>query len=117
MIKDDCIFCKIANGIIPTAVVYEDDHVMAFEDANPQMPVHTLIVPKQHYDNVADSIPEEELGRIFKAVEKVADIKGVKESGFRLVVNTNDDARQVIHHVHVHVLGGAPMNSGNPSAE
>ena len=104
MIKDDCIFCSIANGKIPTGVVYEDDVVMAFEDANPQMPVHVLIVPKQHFDNIGDNIPEDILGHMFATVKKVADIKGIAHAG------------QVVHHVHVHVLGGAPMNDGNPSA-
>jgi len=115
MIKDDCIFCLIANGKIDTSIVYEDDYVMAFEDTNPMMPVHTLIVPKDHYDNVADNVPEEILGKVFGAVSKVADIKGIKEDGFRIVANTNDFACQSVHHLHVHVLGGAQMNEGNPA--
>lgn len=116
MIKDDCIFCSIANGKIPTGVVYEDDAVMAFEDANPQMPVHVLIVPKQHFDNIGDNIPEDILGHMFATVKKVADIKGIAQGGYRVLVNTGSDAGQAVHHVHVHVLGGAPMNDGNPSA-
>jgi histidine triad (HIT) family protein len=111
----ECLFCKIVAGEIPSTKVYEDDYVLAFEDVNPQMPVHTLIIPKDHYDNIADGIPEEELGRLFAAVGKVAELKGVRERGFRTIVNTNDDAQQTVHHVHVHVLGGAPMNTGNPS--
>lgn len=112
---DDCLFCKICKGEIPSTKVYEDDRVLAFEDLNPMMPVHTLIVPKNHYDNIADGIPDEEMGYLFNAVGKVADLKGIKKSGFRVVVNTNDDACQTVHHVHVHVLGGAQMNDGNPS--
>ena len=115
MIKEDCLFCQIANGAIPTNVVFEDENVMAFEDTNPMMPVHTLIVPKQHYDNIADDVPEEVLGRVFGAVKTVADIKGITQDGFRVVVNTNDYAMQTIHHLHVHVLGGAQMNAGDPS--
>ena len=115
MVKDDCIFCKLANKVIPTDVVYENDEVMAFNDANPQMPVHVLIVPKQHYDNIGDDIPEELLGRMFAAVKEVARIKGVEDSGYRVLVNTGADAGQVVNHVHIHVLGGAPMNDGNPS--
>lgn len=114
-VKDDCLFCKIVAGEIPSTKVFEDEHVLAFEDVNPMMPVHTLIVPKNHFDNIADNIPAEELGHLFGAVQKVAEIKGVKESGFRTVVNTNDDACQTVHHIHVHVLGGSPMNDGNPS--
>ncbi|MCI8469304.1 MAG: HIT domain-containing protein [Eggerthellaceae bacterium] len=115
MQRDDCIFCKIAAGEIPSTKVYEDDAVVAFEDLSPMMPVHTLIVPRNHYDNIADGIPVEEMGRLFEAVGKVADLKGVRESGFRVVVNTGDDACQSVHHVHVHVLGGAQMNDGDPS--
>ena len=115
MHKDDCLFCKIVRGEIPAAKVFEDDSVLAFEDVSPQMPAHTLIVPKNHYDNIADSIPDDEMGHLFNAVRIVAEAKGIAESGFRVIVNTNDDARQTVHHVHVHVLGGAPMNSGDPS--
>jgi len=115
MRKDDCLFCKIVEGEIPSTKVYEDDAVLAFEDVNPQMPAHTLIVSKNHYDNLADDIPEQELGSLFGAVKKVAQAKGVLESGFRVIVNNGDDAQQVVRHVHVHVLGGAAMNSGDPS--
>ena len=112
---DDCLFCKIAAGEIPSTKVYEDDKVLAFEDLNPMMPVHTLIIPKNHYDNIADNIPDEEMGYLFNVVKKVAEIKGIKESGFRVQVNTNDDACQSVHHIHIHVLGGGQMNDGDPS--
>lgn len=115
MHKEDCLFCKIVAGEIPCTKVYEDEHVLAFEDVSPQMPVHTLIVPKNHYDNIGDNVPKNELGVVFSTVQKVADIKGITESGYRVIVNTNDDAQQSVHHLHVHVLGGAPMNSGDPS--
>lgn len=115
MRKDDCLFCKIVAGEIPSTVVYENDDVLAFEDVNPQMPVHTLIVPKNHYDNIADGIPADDMAALFGAVGTVANIKGVDQSGFRVIVNTGDDAQQSVHHIHVHVLGGAPMNSGDPS--
>ncbi len=112
---EDCLFCKIIAGEIPSTKVYEDDRVLAFEDVSPMMPVHTLIVPKTHYDNIADNIPDEELGYLMNTEGKVADLKGIRESGFRVIVNTNDDACQSVHHVHVHVLGGAPMNDGSPA--
>jgi len=114
MHKEDCLFCNIIEGNVPCAKVYENEYVLAFNDVNPMMPVHTLIVPKDHYDNVADNVPEEILGKVFAAVKEVAQIQGVEQSGFRLVVNTNDDAMQSIHHLHVHVLGGAQMNDGSP---
>ncbi|WP_165060088.1 histidine triad nucleotide-binding protein [Adlercreutzia sp. ZJ154] len=115
MVKDDCIFCKIVSGEIESNKVYEDEHVVAFEDLNPMMPVHTLIIPKDHYDNIADNIPDETMAHIMQTVGKIADIKGIRESGFRVIVNTNDDACQSVHHIHVHVLGGGKMNDGDPS--
>lgn len=112
---EDCIFCKIAAGEIPSTKVYEDDQVLAFEDLNPMMPVHTLIVPKEHHANIGDDIPDALMGHLFNTVKKVAEIKGIAESGYRVIVNTGDDACQTVHHVHVHVLGGAPMNDGSPT--
>ena len=111
----DCVFCKIAAGEIPSKIVYEDELVCAFEDASPQMPVHTLIVPKQHYDNIAAGLPNDLMGHLFNTVKKIAEIKGIEKSGYRVIVNTGDDAQQTVHHIHVHVLGGAPMNSGSPA--
>lgn len=110
----DCLFCKIVQGEIPATVVYEDENVLAFEDLNPQMPVHTLIIPKQHFSHIGDSIPPEILGHLFSAVPKVAEIKGVSDSGYRIIVNTGEDARQTVHHIHVHVLGGCRMNIDSP---
>ncbi|MDR0350334.1 MAG: histidine triad nucleotide-binding protein, partial [Coriobacteriales bacterium] len=105
----DCLFCKIAAHEIEANVVYEDDEVIAFEDVNPQLPVHTLIIPKKHYANIGDKVPEATLGHLFKTVETVARLKGVEESGYRIVANTGEDGRQTVHHLHVHVLGGALM--------
>lgn len=110
---EDCIFCKIAAGEITPAVVYEDDYVIAFDDLEPLMPVHTLIIPKDHYSDIADNVPQETLGHVFAAVQKVAEIKGLTERGFRLLVNTGDDASQSVKHLHVHVLGGGWMPRPN----
>ena len=115
MKKDDCLFCMIAAGEVPSTKVYEDEHVLAFEDINPMAPVHTLIIPKNHYDNIADNVPAEELAHVFGVVQKVAEIKGITESGFRTLANTNDHACQTVHHLHVHVLGGTQLNDGNPT--
>ncbi|BDE96315.1 histidine triad nucleotide-binding protein [Raoultibacter timonensis] len=112
---DDCIFCKIAAGEIPATVVYEDERVLAFEDLNPQMPVHALIIPKEHYANIGDGVPDDLMGHVFNTVKKVAEIEGIADSGYRVIVNTGSDAQQTVHHLHVHVLGGAPMNSGSPA--
>ncbi|MDR1713180.1 MAG: histidine triad nucleotide-binding protein [Coriobacteriales bacterium] len=105
----DCIFCKIAAHEIGAQIVYEDDEVMAFEDANPQLPVHTLIIPKAHYAHIGDAVPPELLGQLFSKVGVVAGLKGVDGDGYRVVVNTGEDGRQTVHHLHIHVLGGAQM--------
>lgn len=115
MRRDDCVFCKIAAGEIPATKVYEDESVLAFEDLSPMMPVHTLIIPKDHYDSIADGVPEDVLGHVFATVGEVARLKGVDGGGFRVVVNTGDDACQSVHHLHVHVLGGGQMNDGSPA--
>lgn len=112
---EDCIFCKIVAGEIPSTKVYENEHAYAFEDLNPMMPVHTLVVPKAHYKNVGEEVPAQELAALFEAVRAVARAKGIDESGFRIVSNAGSDAQQTVDHLHIHVLGGAPMNDGNPS--
>ena len=108
----DCIFCKIATGQIPTSKVYEDERVIAFDDMEPLMPVHVLIIPKDHHRDIVDGVSEETLGHVFGAVKCVADIKGLK-NGFRLIVNTGEDASQSVKHFHVHMLGGARMPRPN----
>ena len=108
----DCLFCKIASGEVGTSKVYENDYVIAFDDMEPLMPVHTLIVPKDHYADIGDDVPEETLGHLFAAVREVARIKGL-DNGYRLMVNTGDDASQSVRHLHVHVLGGGWMPRPN----
>ena len=108
---DECIFCKIANKEIPAKVVYEDDRILAFDDINPQAPVHVLLIPKEHYTSLND-IPEEKkdlLGHLLLNARQVAQEKGVKESGYRIVLNTARDSGQDVFHIHFHVLGGRRM--------
>jgi len=114
---DDCIFCKIAAGEIPAKVVYEDDDVIAFDDLNPQTPVHTLIIPKQHYHSLSDEVPPEVLGKLFSKVHTVAELKGVVERGYRVISNKGTDGRQTVFHLHVHILGGATMPIGMGPAD
>ena len=104
----DCIFCKIAAHEIPSSVVYEDDLVIAFDDLNPQAPVHTLVIPKAHYDNVVDGVPAETLAAMVHAVGEVARAKGL-DDGFRVIANTGAAAGQTVMHVHMHVLGGKEL--------
>ena len=99
----DCIFCKIANHEIPSTVVYEDDQVIAFDDLNPQAPVHTLVIPKKHYSDIADNVPAETMGAMAHAIQEVAKAKGL-EDGFRVISNKGVNAGQTVMHLHVHLI-------------
>lgn len=107
----DCIFCKIVAGDIPANKVYEDEHVVAFHDLNPQAPVHMLVIPKKHISTSNDIQPDdaELVGRMFLAAQQIARDKGISESGYRKVMNCNAEAGQTVFHIHLHVLGGRPM--------
>ncbi|MDR0840187.1 MAG: histidine triad nucleotide-binding protein [Christensenellaceae bacterium] len=104
---EDCIFCKIANGEIPSKLVYEDEAVAAFYDLTPQAPIHVLIVPKRHY---ADILEAEESGaplnQMARAAKTIARQLGLEENGFRLVINTGADGGQTVPHLHMHMMGG-----------
>lgn len=105
----DCIFCKIASGEIPAREIYRDDEIVAFHDVSPQAPVHALIIPIAHHANLGDDVSERLMGRLFSLVPRIARELGVADSGYRTIVNTGADAGQTVHHLHVHVIGGAPM--------
>ena len=109
---DDCIFCQIATGAIPATFVYEDEDVVAFDDITPQAPVHTLIIPRRHFTSLQDEVPADVLAAVFSAVRRVATIKGVADSGYRVIVNSGPDANQTVPHLHVHILGGRHMTHG-----
>ncbi|MDY0088298.1 MAG: histidine triad nucleotide-binding protein [Coriobacteriia bacterium] len=106
---ETCVFCKIARGEIPVQPVYEDEHVLAFDDMSPQAPVHVLVIPREHYEHLGDGIPAEEVASLFGVVPEVAHRAGVDQSGYRVIVNAGRDANQTVPHLHVHVLGGKPM--------
>ena len=108
-IMDDCLFCKLVSGEIPTNVVYEDDDFLAFDDIEPECPIHTLVIPKKHYESLQDNVPAELLGKLWKVVPEVAKIKGVYESGYRSVINTGPDSAATQPHLHVHILGGVKL--------
>ena len=108
---EDCIFCKIVEGSLPSTKVYETDNVLAFKDIHPVAPVHILVIPKKHITNL-NYIEEEDkelMGELLLAVKEVAKIAGVDKSGFRLVVNNNRGAGQSVFHLHLHVIGGRRM--------
>ena len=107
----DCIFCKLANGEIPTNLVYEDENVAAFKDMNPATPHHILVVPKKHYSSLED-ISLEEMGimaEIHKAIRKVAEKEGFAKDGYRIINNCGNHGGQEVMHIHYHVLGGKKL--------
>ena len=107
----DCIFCKIANKEIPSTIVYEDDEIIAFNDVNPEAPVHILVIPKKHISslNAATAEDEQLLGRILLTVQKIAAEQGIAEAGYRVVNNCGELGGQTVHHIHFHLLGGREM--------
>jgi histidine triad (HIT) family protein len=111
----DCLFCKITSGAIPVKRLYEDDHVLAFPDINPQAPIHILVVPKKHLASLAHATPEDAamLGHLISAAGEVARAQGLgltqHGGGYRLVINTGPDGGQTVDHLHVHLLGGRHM--------
>ncbi len=107
----DCLFCKIINGEIPSAKVYEDDLVFAFQDINPQAPTHILVVPKEHIDSAAaiNAANSHLAARCLEAAAVIAARENLT-GGFRIVSNCGDDAGQTVKHLHFHVLGGRKMD-------
>ena len=107
----DTIFGKIARGEIPADLVYEDDDVVAFRDLSPQAPTHILVIPRKPIPTLNDAGPEdaELIGKLFLAAARVAKDAGIAERGYRTVVNCNAAAGQTVFHLHLHVLGGRPM--------
>lgn len=104
---NDCLFCKIINGDIPSSKVYEDDTVYAFNDIDPQAPVHILIIPKEHIKSAAEINADNSniVAHIFEAAAKIAEEKGLSD-GFRIVSNCGDSAGQSVKHLHFHMLSG-----------
>lgn len=111
MIMEDCLFCKIIKGEIPSTKVYEDEDFFAFKDIAPVAPVHVLVIPKKHIQSIAALKAEdaEIAGKMLFAIQKVAAIMGLAEDGYRVVFNTGEKAGQSVHHMHAHILGGKEM--------
>lgn len=106
----DCLFCKIIAGDIPSTKVFENEYVYAFRDINPQMPVHIIVVPKEHMES-ADDICEKNsacVAKIFEAVPQIAKAECLT-NGYRVITNCGDDACQSVKHLHFHILGGGKM--------
>jgi len=114
---DDCLFCKIVERQIPGDIVYEDEQTLAFRDINPQAPVHILLVPKQHVSTLNDLSRHANqeaavlVGTLVLRARAIAVDQGIDESGYRLIMNCNEDGGQTVFHIHLHLLGGRPMRS------
>ena len=118
-----CLFCGIIEGKIPSKIIFKNEKVIAFEDINPQAPVHVLVVHKTHIKNI-DELNEENsviMSDLFLGVKEAARLTGVDHNGYRIIINNGPAAGQVIWHLHAHILGGVdslgPMIMGQPAAE
>jgi histidine triad (HIT) family protein len=108
---EDCLFCGIVGGSVPSTAVLETEHSYAFRDIKPAAPVHVLVVPKEHLGSVEDlgTAHNELLGDLFAAIRAVAAKEGVTETGYRVVTNVGENAGQLVQHLHFHVLGGRSL--------
>ena len=109
---ENCLFCKIAAGQIPSTKVYEDDRILAFRDIAPQAPVHILVIPKAHIGSVAQISAEnaDVVAHIFTVIPKIAEKENLA-GGYRVVSNCGADAGQTVHHLHFHILGGRTLQT------
>jgi histidine triad (HIT) family protein len=108
----DCLFCKIASGVIPAEVIFQDESVLAFRDINPKAPTHVLVIPRTHIPTINDigSDDTDLIGRLYLAAKKIASDAGIAQRGYRTVMNCNAEAGQTVYHLHLHVLGGRAMH-------
>ena len=103
-----CVFCKIVAGEIPSNVLYEDGNIIVIPDINPEAPVHLLLIPKLHLDNIMEISPEL-AGNIFSKIREIAKKFNIEENGFRIVINTGKDGGQTVEHLHIHLLAGREL--------
>ncbi len=111
MSQSNCVFCKIIRGELPAKKVAETANLLAFRDINPQAPVHILIVPKKHFQNLAEvgESEKEILGEIILLAKKIAQQEGIEKTGYRVLTNTGANAGQIVPHLHFHLLGGKKL--------
>ena len=108
---EDCVFCKIIKGDIPSKKVYEDDDILAFYDINPIAKVHVLVIPKKHITSLLELKEEDKdlLFHIFNKINEIAEMIGVAKTGFRVISNVGEDSGQAVKHLHFHILGGEKL--------
>lgn len=111
MAEQDCLFCKIVAGEIPSETVLETDDVLVFRDIGPQAPVHLLAIPKRHIASIAKvgSDDSELLGKLVDAANDAANASGLEQRGYRIATNVGEEAGQTVFHLHLHIMGGAPL--------
>lgn len=111
--SDHCLFCQIVAGAIPSDILYEDDHVMAFRDIAPQAPVHVLVIPKRHVSSLDLLTPDDRdlMGIVMERAAHVARQLQINEAGYRTIINTNQNGGQIVFHLHVHLLGGKSLGA------
>ena len=103
----DCLFCKIANGEIPSEIYYQDDFLLAFKDVNPVAPTHFLVIPRKHIGSMNEMKSEFEIaGKLLCKISELAELMGLHENGYRVLTNTGKHGGQSVAHLHFHVLGG-----------
>lgn len=112
MSEPNCLFCRIIKSEIPAEVVHQDDQAIVIRDINPQAPTHLLVIPKEHIESLDDASGKQEslLGHLLRVAARMANQEGLIDSGYRTVINNGAGAGQSVFHLHVHVLGGRPMN-------
>ncbi len=112
MSENNCIFCQIIAGETPATIVYRDDRALAFEDLNPQAPVHVLVIPHEHLESLDEASQRDEalLGHLLRIAARIANERGLSESGYRTVINTGAGAGQSVFHLHAHVIGGRALS-------
>ena len=108
---EDCLFCKIVKGEIPSNKVYEDEDVLAFHDINPVAPIHILVIPKKHITKLTDLTKEDEIlvGKIYTTINKIATQEGFAEDGYRVITNCGKNGGQEVMHIHFHILAGKEL--------
>lgn len=109
MSEHDCLFCNMVAGVIKPDIVYDDADILAFRDIQPKAPVHMLIIPKQHIATLNDLDDVELAGRLLQVAQKLAVTEGLAESGYRTVINCNQNGGQTVFHLHIHLLGGRQL--------
>ncbi len=109
---EECIFCKIVRKEIPSQPIYEDHDLLAVADVKPVAPVHVLIIPKEHMENLNEAGPHDVpvLGKALRLAARIANEKGVAESGYRVVINNGEQGGQVVPHLHIHLVGGRALD-------